>query len=307
MKAIQIHEYGDADVLRYEDAEKPQIQPDDVLIRVAATSFNPVDAKIRAGFMKDQMPKTLPFILGWDCAGTIEEIGANVKNFKAGDEVFAMMDFARGGSYAEYVAVNANQVALKPKSLSFVESAALPMVAQTALLALETAELKAGQTILIHGGAGGVGSMAIQMAKALGAKVITTASGEDLELVKSLGADQAIDYKTTNFKTVVKDVDAVLDVLGGQTQTDSFGVLKRGGILIATAQPPSKETAEEYGVRAQIIFTQPSGEQLEKIAQLADAGKLKPIIGAEMPLADAKKAHESKGGNGKTVFNVEGA
>lgn len=304
MKAVRIHEYGDADVLRYEDADKPQIQSDDVLIRVAAASFNPIDAKIRAGFMKDQMPKQFPFVLGWDCAGTIEEIGANIKNFKPGDEVFAMMDFAHGGSYAEYIAVNENQVALKPKSLSFIESAALPMVAQTALLALDTANLQSGQTILIHGGAGGVGSMAIQMAKARGAKVITTASGDDLELVKSLGADQAIDYKTTNFKTVVKDVDAVLDVLGGQTQTDSFAVLKKGGILIATAQPPSPETAEKYGVRAQFIFTDPSGERLEKIARLADAGKLKPIIGAEMPLADAKKAHESKGGNGKIVFNI---
>lgn len=305
MKAIQIHEYGDANVLRYEEAEKPQIQPDDVLIRVAAASFNPVDAKIRAGFMKDQMPKQFPIILGWDCAGTVEEIGAEVNNFKAGDEVFAMAEFIRGGTYAEYVAVNENQVALKPKSLSLIESSALPMVAQTALLALETANLQSGQTILIHGGAGGVGSTAIQMAKALGANVITTASGEDLKLVKSLGADEAVDYKTTNFKTVVKDVDVVLDVIGGQTQADSFEVLKRGGILIATAQPPSQETAEKFGVRAQFIFTKPSGEALEKIAELADAGKLKPIIGAEIPLADAKRAHEVKGANGKIVFIVE--
>lgn len=305
MKAIRIHEYGSADVLRYEDAENPQMQADDVLIRVAAASFNPIDAKIRAGFMKDQMPKQFPFVLGWDCAGTIEEIGANVSNFKAGDEVFTMAEFTRGGTYAEYVAVNENQVALKPKTLSLTESAALPMVAQTALLALETANLNSGQTILIHGGGGGVGSMAIQMAKARGANVITTASGDDLELVKSLGADEAIDYKTTNFKDVVKNADVVLDVLGGQTQADSFGVLKKGGILIATAQPPSQETAEQYGVRAQFIFTQPSGKALKKIAEMVDAGKLKLIIGAKMPLADAKKAYESKGGNGKIVFKVE--
>lgn len=305
MKAIQIHEYGGADALKFEDAPVPTLQPDDVLIRVAAASFNPIDAKIRQGLMKDHLPKQFPIILGWDCAGVVEEIGAGVKNFKVGDEVFTMPEFARGGTYAEYVAVGENQVALKPKTLSLTESAALPMVSQTALLALETAELKAGQTILIHGGAGGVGTMAIQIAKALGAKVITTASGDDHDLVKSLGADEAIDYRTTNFKDIVKDVDVVLDVLGGQTQTDSFGVLKKGGILIATAQPPSPEKAAAYGVRAQFIFTHPSGEALGKIAVMVDAGKVRPIVGAEFSLKNAHQAHETKGNNGKIVIRVK--
>lgn len=305
MKAIQIHEYGGADVLRYEDAPVPAMRADDVLIRVVAASFNPIDAKIRQGFMQKDMPRPLPFVLGWDCAGIVEEVGANVRKFKTGDEVYSYPEFARGGTYAEFVAVNENQVALKPKTLSLVESAALPMTAQAALLALETAELKSGQTILIHGGAGGVGTMAIQMAKALGANVITTASGDGLDLVKSLGADETIDYKQTNFKTVVRGADVVLDVLGGETQEDSWGVLKKGGFLVATAIPPAKEKAKQFGVRAKFIFTPPSGAALKKIAALVDAGKLRPIIGAKLSLANARQAHEAKNGNGKIVINVE--
>jgi len=304
MKAIRIHEYGDASGLRYEDAEIPNVLPNDVLIRVIAAAFNPIDAKIRQGFMKEMVPKQLPFVLGWDCAGVIEEVGANVKTFGVGDEVFTMAELARGGTYAEFVAVDAMQVALKPKALSFIEAASLPMIAQTALLAINTAELKAGQTILIHGGSGGVGSSAIQIAKALGANVITTASGGDIEYVKSLGADTAIDYKQTNFKDKVKDVDAVLDVLGGSTQEDSFAVLKRGGILISVAQFPSQEKAEHFGVRARFIFTQPNGQALSQIGKMVDDGKLRTKVGAEFPLKDARMGHDGKRFSGKIVFTV---
>ncbi len=305
MKAIRIHEYGDASVLRYEDADKPVVLPNDVLIRVIATSFNLIDAKIRQGFMQEMLPKPFPIVLGWDCAGIVAEIGENVAKFKVGDEVYTMPEFARGGTYAEFVAVDESQIALKPKTLSFVESATLPMVAQTALTAIETSQLEANQRILIHGGAGGVGSNAIQIAKALGAYVITTASGEGVELVKSLGADEVIDYKTTNFKDVAKDVDVVLDVLGGQTQDDSWQVMKKGGILIATAFPPNQEKAQQFGVRAAFIFTQPRGESLEKIAQMVDQQQIRPNVGTELILADAQKAHEAKGGNGKIVIRVE--
>ena len=305
MKAIRIHEYGGADVLRYEDAPAPEIQADDVLIRVAAASFNLIDAKIRQGLMKDHLPKQLPFVLGWDCAGTVEKIGGDVRNFKTGDRVFVMMEFARGGSYAEYVAAKESEVALAPKTLSLTESAALPIVAQTALLAVNKMNLQTGQTVLIHGGAGGVGSMAIQIAKAFGARVITTASGDGIDLVKSLGADEIIDYKTNDFADAVKYVDAVLDVLGGETQAKSFGVLKKGGVLIATAQPPAPEKAENYGVRAEFIFTHPSGKALTEIAEMVDAGKLRPIVGAKFSLENARQAHETKGGNGKTIIQVE--
>lgn len=305
MKAIRIHEYGDAATLRYEDAPLPVLQPDEVLIRVAATSFNPIDMKIRAGFMKAMIPKSFPLILGWDCAGTVEQIGATVTTLKPGEEVYAMADFGHGGTYADYVAVNESQVAPKPKTLSFVQAAALPMVAQTALAALRAGELKSGQTVLIHGDAGGVGSMAIQMAKALGARVITTASGAGLDLVKSLGADEVIDHKSVNFKDVVREVDVVIDVLGGQTQEDSWGVLKKGGFLVATAMAPAKEKAEQHGVRATFLFTQPSRQALEEIAAMVDGGKLRPIIGSEIALADARQAHEAKGVNGKTVMRVE--
>ena len=305
MKAIRIHQYGDATTLRYEDAPMPVLQPDEVLIRVAATSFNPIDMKIRAGFMKDMISKSFPLILGWDCAGTVEQIGSAVTTLKAGEEVYTMADFDHGGTYAEYVAVNQSQIAPKPKTLSFVQAAALPMVAQTALTALRAGELKSGQTVLIHGGAGGVGTMAIQMAKALGARVITTASGQGADLVKSLGADEVIDYKMANFKDVVRDVDVVIDVIGGQTQEDSWSVLKKGGFLVATAIPPAKEKAEQYGVRATFIFTQPSRTALEEIAAMVDDGKLRPIISAEISLANARQAHEAKGGNGKTIICVE--
>lgn len=304
MKAIQIHQYGSADVLKYEDARMPTMQPDDVLIRVVAASFNPIDAKIRQGLMKDHLPKTLPFVLGWDCAGTVEKVGADVNNFRVGDEVFAMMEFARGGTYAEFVAARETEVALKPKNLSLVESAALPMVAQTALLALETAELKAGQTILIHGGAGGVGTMAIQMAQARGAKVITTASAAARGLVQSLGAETVLDYHTTPFQEVVQNVDVVLNLLGGPTQEQSWGVLKPGGILVATAQPSAPETAAQYGVRSAFIFTSPSGAALAEIAAMVEGGTLRPIIGRELSLAAAHEAHESKGGTGKTVLVI---
>ena len=304
MNAIRIHEYGDANVLRYEDADKPNVLPNDVLIRVVATSFNPIDAKIRQGFLKDQMPRPLPFVLGWDCAGIVDEIGENIAKFKVGDEVYGYPEFARGGTYAEFVAVDESQIALKPKTLSFNESASLPMTAQAALTSIETAELQPDQRILIHGGAGGVGSNAIQIAKALGAYVITTASGEGIELVKSLGADEVIDYKTTNFKEVVKDMDVVLDIFGGQTTEDSWSVLKKGGFLVATAMPPSQEKAQEFGVRAAFIFTKPSREALEKIAEMVDTRKLRPIVGMEISLENARQAHESKGGSGKIIINV---
>lgn len=305
MKAIRIHQYGDATTLRYEDAPMPVLQPDEVLVRVAATSFNPIDVKIRAGFMKDMIPKSFPLTLGWDCAGTVEQIGTAVTTVEIGEEVYAMTDFGHGGTYAEYVAVNQAQIAPKPKTLSLFQAAALPMVAQTALTALRAGELRRGQTVLIHGGAGGVGTMAIQMAKALGARVITTASGSGIALVKSLGADEVIDRTTTNFKEVVKDVDVVIDVIGGQTQEDSWEVLKKGGFLVATALPPAKEKAEQYGVRATFIFTQPSRMALEEIAAMVDGGTLRPIIGTELSLANARQAHEAKGGSGKTIMRVE--
>ncbi|MFN0122125.1 MAG: NADP-dependent oxidoreductase [Blastocatellia bacterium] len=305
MKAIRIHEYGGADVLRYEDAPVTELLPDDVLIRVAAASFNPIDAKIRQGFMQEHLPKLLPFVLGWDCAGTVERIGGEVSRFKVGDEVFTMPEFARGGTYAEFVAVNENQVARKPQTLSLVEAAALPMTAQTALTALKAADVRRGQTILIHGGAGGVGTMAIQMAKARGASVVTTASGSGIELVKDLGADEVIDYKAANFRHVVSNMDVVLDLIGGQTQEDSWGVLKKGGVLVATAFPPAPEKAVQHSVRATFIFTQPSGAALEEIAALVDDGNLRPVISAEISLANARQAHEAKGGNGKTVIRIE--
>ena len=306
MKAVRLHEFGGPEVLRVEDVPRPDVGPHDVLIRVIAASFNPIDAKVRDGSMKQAIARPLPIVLGWDAAGIVEEVGADVTGFARGDAVFTYPEFRRGGTYAEFVAVDHTQVAKKPQTVSFADAAALPMTAQAAWMAIvTTAAVSQGQRVLIHGGAGGLGTIAVQLAHARGAEVIATASATDLPLVTGLGADQAIDYRTTRFQDVVRDVDVVLDTLGGQTQDDSWAVLKPGGILVATAQPPSAERAQAAGVRAQFIFTPPSGAVLAQIAALVDAGSLRPVIGLELDLARAAVAHTPAGRRaGKTVLHV---
>lgn len=306
MKAVRLHEFGGPEVLRVEDVPRPDVGPHDVLIRVIAASFNPIDAKVRDGSMKQAIARPLPIVLGWDAAGIVEEVGADVTGFARGDAVFTYPEFRRGGTYAEFVAVDHTQVAKKPQTVSFADAAALPMTAQAAWMAIvTTAAVSHGQRVLIHGGAGGLGTIAVQLAHARGAEVIATASATDLPLVTGLGADQAIDYRTTRFQDVVRDVDVVLDTLGGQTQDDSWAVLKPGGILVATAQPPSAERAQAAGVRAQFIFTPPSGAVLAQIAALVDAGSLRPVIGLELDLARAAVAHTPAGRRaGKTVLHV---
>jgi len=306
MKAVRMHEFGGPEVLRVEDVARPDVGPRDVLIRVIAASFNPIDAKVRDGSMKQAIARPLPIVLGWDAAGVVDELGADVTGFARGDAVFTYPEFRRGGTYAEFVAVDHSQVAKKPHTVSFAHAAALPMTAQAAWMAIvTTAAVSHGQRVLIHGGAGGLGSIAVQLAHARGAEVIATASAADLQLVTGLGADHVIDYRTTRFQDVVRDADVVLDTLGGQTQDDSWAVLKPGGILVATAQPPSAEQALAAGVRAQFIFTPPSGAVLAQIAALVDAGTLRPVIGLELDLAHAAAAHAPAGRKaGKTVLHV---
>jgi NADPH:quinone reductase-like Zn-dependent oxidoreductase len=306
MKAIRIHEFGTPEVLRLEDVSRPAVGPGDVLIRVVAASFNPIDAKIREGSMKQALGRPLPVILGWDAAGVVEEVGASVAVFRPGDAVYTYPEFKRGGTYAEFVAVDQFQVALKPRTVSFAHAAALPMTAQAAWMAIvTTGAVAAGQRVLIHGGAGGLGSIAVQLAKARSAHVIATASAGDRALVESLGADEVIDYRAVRFQDVVREADVVLDTLGGQTQGDSWSVLKPGGVLVATAQPPSPDRARAAGVRAQFIFTLPRGDVLQQIAAPVDTGRLRPIIGMELALADARKAHEPANRSaGKVVLHV---
>src|SRR5579864_2585188 len=233
MKAVRIHTYGGPEVLRYEDAPRPVPAAGEVLIKIHAAAVNPVDWKVRAGHLKDMLKYQLPLIPGWDAAGVIEDVGAGVARLKHGDEVYTRPDIMRDGTYAEYIAVREAEVALKPKSLDHVHAAAIPLAALTAWQALfDAGGLSAGQRVLIHAAAGGVGSFAVQFAKWKGAHVIGTASARNAELVRSFGADQFIDYRSTRFDDVVKDADVVFDTVGGDTQERSWKVLKKGGILV---------------------------------------------------------------------------
>jgi NADPH:quinone reductase-like Zn-dependent oxidoreductase len=308
MKAVRIHAYGSADVLAYEDAPRPTAGDGEVLIRVHATSVNPLDCAIRAGYMSTYLKVTFPLILGEDISGMIEEVGAGVTTFKRGDSVYARGGVIRDGAYAQYVAVPASDVAAKPKSLDHLHSAAIPHATLTAWQALlGLAGLTKGQTVLIHGAAGGVGHFAAQLAKWRGAKVIGTGS-RNIDFVRGLGVDEAIDYSTTPFETVVSNVDVVLDTVGGDTQQRSWQVLKPGGILVSIVQTPSEETAKAHGVRGAFVYSVPPiGETLTEVAALVDAGQLKPEVSAVLPLQEIQKAHqmvEAGHTRGKIVLQV---
>ena len=241
MKAVRIHAYGASDVLKLEDVPMPQPAAGEVLVKIKAASINPIDYKIREGARKG----TLPITMGRDYSGTVESLGAGAAGFSKGDAVFGLLERDRG-SYAEYVATKANLVAAKPKNLDHDAAAAVPLAAITAWQGMvDHGGMRAGQRVLIHGGAGGVGHMAIQIAKALGCWVATTVSGRDKDFVLGLGADKAIDYKNEKFEDQVSDIDLVYDLIGGETQTRSFAVLKLGGALISTLQEPDQQKAKE--------------------------------------------------------------
>lgn len=308
MKAVRIHQYGSQDVLAFEEAPMPVPGHEDLLIRVVAASVNPVDWKVREGHLQQMIPYDLPLTLGWDVSGVVEAVGTGVTGFRVGDAVYSRPDIRRNGTYAEYVAVRASEVAHKPRTLSHVEAASLPLAGITAWEVLvTTAQLSAGQRVLIHAGAGGVGSLAIQLAKVRGAHVVATASERNLALVRSLGADEVIDYKAQAFETVVKDMDVVFDTLGGAVQEASWGVLKPGGILVSVYSPPAPERAQAAGARGAFVFIQPSVAILDEYAALADAGRIRPVVGAEFALKDIAQAHalsESGRSVGKIVLYV---
>ena len=308
MKAVRIHEYGGPDVLKYEDAPRPHPEPDDVLIRVHAAGVNPVDWKVRQGYLREKLRRPLPLILGWDVSGVVEAAGPAVTRFKPGDELYSRPDLARDGAYAEYIAVRESQATLKPKSIDHIHAAAIPLAALTAWESLfDAAQLSLHQRVLIHGAAGGVGHYAVQLAKWKGAYVIGTASARNHEFVRRLGADEMIDYHAQSFEDVVRNVDVVLDTIGGETQQRSWQVLKPGGVLVSIISPPSSETAKARGVRQAYVFIQPNASRLAEIAALVDSGKLRAAVETILPIADARRAHEiSQSGHarGKIVLRV---
>lgn len=305
MKAIQYKSFGKSDVLELKQADKPTIKENEVLIKVMATTINPLDMKIRSGYMQKMMPVELPFIPGLDASGIIEAIGNKVTRIKAGDEVFTV---SSAGSYAEYIVANEDDVALKPDNVSFNEAASLavPLATSYAVL-IEAGQIQSGQKVLIQGASGGVGSIMVQMAKALGAYVIGTASGAGINIIKNLGADEAIDYKTQDFTRLVKDMDLVADLAGGETQIKSFEVLKKGGKLLSIVMPPPADLAEKFDVAAQFVFTYSSYEKLEFGVKLLEQGKIKAAISKVMKLEQAAQAQDlvaAGGVNGKVVMEM---
>ncbi|GCE29930.1 NADPH:quinone reductase [Dictyobacter alpinus] len=309
MKAIRIHGRGGADHLVYEDAPKPEPGPGEVLVRVHAAGVIATeltwDETYRTGA---GIQRTYP-IPGHDFSGVVEEAGADVTNLAKGAEVYALIDFDRDGAAAEYAIVRQEELALKPRSLDHVQAAAVPLTALTAWQALfEHAGLQKGQTILIHGAAGGVGVFAVQFARWAGARVIATGSAANHDLLRELGASEVIDYTTTRFEEVVKDVDVVLDSIGGETIHRSLQIIKPGGTLVSITSPrPSFDEAKAFHVRPIWFIVRPNHDQLTRIASVIDEGHIRPIIDTVLPLSQARQAYEygAKGHTrGKIVLSV---
>jgi NADPH:quinone reductase-like Zn-dependent oxidoreductase len=305
MSAVRITSHGAPEVMRLESVPRPVAGPGEVLVRVHAAAVNPVDTQIRAapsGFA------SLPYIPGFDVSGVVVEVSDGVTGTAIGDSVFAMLDLRRGGGYAEYVIVKQMELAAKPARASHAEAASLPLVALTVWQALfETADLQPGQTVLIHAGAGGVGTSAVQLAKWRGARVIATASERNHEFLRSLGADVVIDYTAQRFEDVARNVDVVLDPIGGETQLRSLGVLRDGGILVSLVGLMPQARSPARNVRASAILVRPDAEQLTRIAGLVDAGILRPIVSHRFSLGDVADAHrQSETGRtrGKIVLDV---
>lgn len=303
MKAVRIHEFGGPEVLRYEDIPEPKPHAGEIRIRIIAAGVNPMDWKIRKG-LAGGMP--LPMTMGLDVAGVVD-MGQGEVLFQPGEEVFAKVSIGQGG-YAEYTVVNSTQVARKPKSIGFIESAAIPTAGLAAWQSLfDIAGLEKGQSVLIHGAAGGVGSFAVQFAKWKGAYVIGTASEKNEQFLKSIGADEFIDYKNQRFEDVASNLDVVLDTIGGDTFERSWGVLKPGGFLVSTVASIPGGAPEKYGVRAETLMTRADGEELAQIAAIIDERQVKPVVTTVLPLSEAQKAHEmseSRHTRGKIVLRV---
>ena len=307
MKAVRIHRFGSPEVISLDDVPKPAPRNGEVVVRVNAAGIGPWDGLIRKG--ESVLEQPLPLTLGSDLSGVVDSIGVGVEKLKVGDEVFGVTNERFTGAYAEYAVAKAAMLAPKPKSLNHTHAASVPVVAVTAWqMVFDFAQLSSGQSVLIHGGAGNVGGYAVQLAKRAGAVVITTASVENDSYVRRLGADGVIDYRARRFEERVKEVDVVLDTVGGETLDRSYGVLKRGGIVVSSVAQPSKEKAEEHGVRAVFFLVQVTTERLIEIAELINTGQLKTEVGEVLWLDEARKGHEMLEGaphrRGKIVIKV---
>ncbi|HKA89672.1 MAG TPA: NADP-dependent oxidoreductase [Haliangiales bacterium] len=331
MRALVIHRYGGPEVISLEDRPEPTAGPHDVVVAVRAAALNPLDVKLRAGKVKLVIKLRFPATLGCDVAGVVRAVGADVTRFRAGDEVFARLEKARMGGLAEVVAADEKVVALRPRSVSFEEAASLPLSGLTALQALrDVAQLRPGQRVLVHAGAGGVGSLAIQIAKILGLHVTTTASGRNAALVRGLGADDVIDYTTEDVTARARGVDAVFDTLGGASEARSLGLVRPGGVVVGVAGLPDAEfaraalpwwaraglwlatlrrrrAAARAGARFAFLFMRADGAELAEIAAWVDAGRLRPVIHKTYALADVAAAFaelERGHARGKIVIKI---
>jgi len=308
LKAVRISEYGPPTVVRLVEVDRPEPGTGELRVRVNAAGVGPWDALVREGH--SGVPQTLPLTLGSDIAGTVDALGADVSGFRVGDEVYGLTNQHFTGGYAEFALASGRSMARKPKSLNFIQAASAPVVAVTAWQMLfDYAQATAGQKVLIHGGAGNVGAYAVQMARSAGVEVFATASAEDLAYVRQLGADIAIDYRQTRFEDVVREVDVVLDTVGGEARMRSVGVLRRGGILVSVVSTPMpKDLGAEAGVKVVFFIVDVTTGRLNAIAELFDNNKLLPQVGTVVTLKDAQVAHLMLAGaphaRGKIVLNV---
>ncbi len=294
MKAAQIKKYGGSEVVEINDnAPKPGVPEGHLLVEVHAAGVNPVDWKIREGYMKQMILLKFPATLGGDFSGVVVGVGARVSGFKKGDEVYGQAGTLRGGSgsFAEFVVSDTKVTARKPKNLEHIEAAALPLTGVSAWQALvDHIGLSKGKKILIHGGAGGIGTVAIQLARYLRAYVATTVSERDLQYARELGADEAVDYKNQSFEDLLQNYDAVFDTVGGETYEKSFKVLKKGGIIVSMLEQPNPELMKQYGVNATVQFTQVNSERLSRVAELAEKGVIRVHVDKVFPLEEAREA-----------------
>jgi len=306
MHAVRFHEYGPPQRLLYEEAERPVANEEQLLVRVRAAGVNPFDWKVRRGDLKDSMPLALPSTPGIDVAGVVEAVGPGVTDFNVGDEIYGR---TRTGSYAEYAVASVATVALKPTTLDFEQAASIPTGIGTAFVALEKAQLQRGARLLVQGAAGGVGNLIVQLAQQQGLSVIGTASTANVDFVRSLGADDVIDYTTTKFEDVVVGVDAVIDTVGGETANRSLTVIKDGGVIVEIAGPVDADRAAQRDIRVERPSARTNGDVLRRAATMVDAGQLRVTPPRIFPLTEAAQAHElseTRHGRGRIVLSVSG-